>query len=86
MKQYLSDSGLSLYYSLIDSQTISVTHSPLTIDEEVLCDFTELKSKAESFCQALYNDIERLFPVFLRHGNCAVVASERIRAKPNQNI
>ena len=64
MKQYLSDSGLSLYYSLIDSQTISVTYSPLTINEENLCDFNELKSKAESFCLALYNDIMRLFPGF----------------------
>jgi hypothetical protein len=64
MKQYLSDSGLSLYYSLIDSQTISLTPSPSTSKVENLCDFNELKSKAESFCLALYNDIMRLFPGF----------------------
>lgn len=64
MKQSLSDSGLSLYYSLIDSQTILLTPSPSTSKVEILCDFNELKSKAESFCLALYNDIMRLFPGF----------------------
>jgi hypothetical protein len=56
----LSEGG-TLYYNLIDEQTISVTLSWGSVTT-VQCDFAELKSKAESFCQDLYNEIVRLFP------------------------
>jgi hypothetical protein len=57
---HLSEAG-DLYYNLVDAQTISVTLSLGSLTT-VQCDFAELKSKAESFCQDLYNEIMRLFP------------------------
>jgi hypothetical protein len=64
IRDRLSDSGLSLYYKLIDPQTILLTPSPSIEETEILCDFNDLKLKAESFCLALYNDIMLLFPGF----------------------
>jgi len=59
---HLSDSG-TLYYKRVDAQNILVTlPGPKRI--EVLCDFNELKSKTEQFCEALYNEIVRLFPTY----------------------
>lgn len=59
---HLSDGG-TLYYKLVDAQLILVTlPGPKKI--EVLCDFTELKLKTEQFCEALYNEIVRLFPAY----------------------
>jgi hypothetical protein len=60
VQPHLSEGG-TLYYNLIDEQTISVTLSWGSVTT-VQCDFAELKSKAESFCQDLYNEIVRLFP------------------------
>jgi hypothetical protein len=58
----MSDCG-KLYYKLVDAQNILVTlQRPRHI--EALCDFTELKSKTELFCEALYNEIVRLFPTY----------------------
>lgn len=59
---HLSDSG-TLYYKRVDAQNILVT-LPGPQKNEALCDFTELKSKTELFCEELYNEIVRLFPTY----------------------
>lgn len=64
IRDRMSDSGLSLYYKLIDAETILLAPSPSIERAEIPCDFNDLKLKAESFCLALYNDIMRLFPGF----------------------
>lgn len=64
IRDRLSDSGLSLYFKLIDAETILLTPCPSVERAEIQCDFNDLKLKAESFCLALYNDIIRLFPGF----------------------
>lgn len=64
IRDRLSDSGLSLYYKLIDAETILLGPCPSVERAEIPCDFNDLKLKAESFCLALYNEIMLLFPGF----------------------
>src|SRR3990167_3913518 len=61
--QYQMSDGGRLYYKLIDAQNILVKR-PGPQKNEALCDFTELKSKTELFCEELNNEIVRLFPTY----------------------
>jgi hypothetical protein len=63
VRQFQMTDGGRLIYKLLDSQTVLISCSP-SKNVNIPCDFIELKSKSQSFCNKLYSTILSLYPRF----------------------